>query len=73
MKTVFQKLNFRILSMRARVRVIITGKLLRRRFSEIKFQKVNEILEISKNIYLRKFPAIWYIIHAPYICTYMYL
>ena len=28
MKTIFQKLNFGILSMHARVRVIITGKLL---------------------------------------------
>ena len=46
MKTVFQKLNFGILSMRARVRVIITGKLIWCRFfgnkiskSERNFQK----------------------------------
>ena len=49
--------------MHTRVRVIITGKLLWHRFFGNKFQKVNEILEIleiSKNIYLRKFPAIQY-------------
>ena len=51
MKTIFRELNFGILSMRARVRVIITGKLLWRQFFGNKFQKLNEILEISKNIY----------------------
>ena len=29
-------------------------------FSEIKFQKLNEILEIAENIYLQKLPAIRY-------------
>ena len=57
MKPVFRKFNFRILSMCARVRVIITGKLLCRQFL---FRKVNKISEISENIYLRKFPAIRY-------------
>ena len=36
-------------------------------FSEIKFRKVNEISEISENIYLQKFPAIWYCV-APNFC-----
>ena len=39
MKTIFWKLNFGILSMRARVRVIITGKLLWSQFFR------NKILE----------------------------
>ena len=56
--------------MRARVRVIITGKLLWRGFSEIKFRKVNDILEISENIYLRKFPAIRYIASLHYTCSF---
>ena len=41
--------------MRARVKVIITGKLLWRWFFG------NKISEISENIYLRKFPAIRYV------------
>ena len=51
MKTIFWKLNFGILPMRARVRAIITGKLLWHGFLEIKFWIMNEILEISENIY----------------------
>ena len=43
MKTIFRKLNFGILSMRARVRVIITGKLLWRQFFR------NKILESEQN------------------------
>ena len=43
--------------MHARVRVIITSKLLLRRFFGKKIQKANEI---SENINLQKFPAIWY-------------
>ena len=57
MKTIFRILNFRILSMRARVRAIITGKLLWHGFFG------NKILEGQrdfKNIYLQKFPTIRY-------------
>ena len=44
MKTIFQKLNFGILSMHARVKVIITGKLLWRWFFG------NKILESQQDL-----------------------
>ena len=60
MKTVFQKLNFRILSMRAMSKHKTTGKLLWHWFLEIKFWKMNCISKISEKIYLQKFPTIQY-------------
>ena len=64
MKIVFQKLNFGILSMHARVRVYkLLVNYFSADFSEIKFQKVNEISEISKITYLQKFPAIQYVLN----------